>query len=269
MTDLSIRLSAYLDGELDAVEALAIEALLDSDPEARAELDALMAANTIAQEEFSALLKAPIPLALAQKIKSAPIDDIAVELPARTSSLPRWGMIAASLALFVLGGTSGYFLKDQRTSFNTGSNIVVANAGWLAQIADYHAVYSGQKRHLVEVAATESDHLQKWLGTTVGASFSIPDLTKFGLTFEGGRLLVANGKPVGQLMYRQADGTVIALCLQKGTTDSKTSNSGFKEQTIKGFDFVSWNANGANYVVIGPGGLPNLSDIAAFAATEI
>ncbi|MBU2484956.1 MAG: anti-sigma factor, partial [Alphaproteobacteria bacterium] len=102
-----------------------------------------------------------------------------------------------------------------------------------------------------------------------GVAFSIPDLTGFGLTFEGGRLLVANGKPVAQLMYRQADGTVIALCLLSSPNGDQASPPAFKQQTIKGFDFVSWKGNGAAYVVVGPGGQSGLADIAAQAAREI
>lgn len=261
MTDLSTKLSAYLDGELEAADAQTIEALLETDPAAQAELDALMAADAVACEQFDALLRDPVPLALAQKIKSSPVGIP----PARVSSRLIGGALAAGLALFVFGGLGGFFLKDQIVPTGT----VVANAGWLSDIADYHAVYASQQRHLVEVPAEESAHLVKWLGATVGVEFSIPDLTGFDLTFEGGRLLVANGKPVAQLMYRQTDGEVIALCLQSGTSGGTVPVPGFKEQTIKGFDFVSWNANGAKYVVIGPGGKTGLAEIAAQAAREV
>jgi len=261
MTDLSTKLSAYLDGELDAADAQMIESLLESDPAVQAELDALMAADALAQEQFDALLRDPVPLSLAQKIKSTPVG-IA---PARPASRPIWGAVAAGLALFIVGGMGGFFLKDQTSPGAT----VVANAGWLADIADYHAIYASQQRHLVEVPAAESAHLVKWLGSTVGVQFSIPDLSEFGLTFEGGRLLVANGKPVAQLMYRQPDGVVIALCLQSGMNGGTMPAPGFKQQTIKGFDFVSWKSDGVNYVVIGPGGKSGLADIAALAAREV
>jgi anti-sigma factor RsiW len=144
----------------------------------------------------------------------------------------------------------------------------VVTAGWLADIADYHAVYAAQGRHLVEVGADESDHIETWLGNTIGAAFSIPDLSQFDLTFEGGRLLVANGKPVAQLMYRDADGAVVALCLQQSATQTDEPPS-FNAQTINGFDFVSWRAGTAQYVVIGEGGAPDLADIAAAAAVDI
>ena len=173
------------------------------------------------------------------------------------------GAIAAGLALFIFGGAGGYLLKDQIAPSGTE----VARAGWLSDIADYHAIYATQQRHLVEVAADEADHIEKWLGATVGVAFSIPDLSQFGLTFEGGRLLVAAGKPVAQLMYRLQDGTVIALCLQSSPDALPAAE--FQQRTIKGFDFISWKADGAAYVVIGPGGQPDLSGIAALAAREV
>ncbi|MBC7282376.1 anti-sigma factor [Hoeflea sp.] len=259
MTDLSIRLSAYLDGELEAADALAIEALLEADPAAQAELEALMAADAMAQDQFATLLNDPVPLALAQKIKSSPMGTPA----ARPASRMMGGALAAGLALFILGGAGGYLLNDQLAP--NGSE--VARAGWLSDIADYHAIYADQQRHLVEVAAEEADHIEKWLGATVGVAFSIPDLSQFGLTFEGGRLLVAAGKPVAQLMYRLEDGTVIALCLQSSAGAPPAPE--FQQQTIKGFDFVSWKADGAAYVVIGPGGQPGLTEIAALAAREV
>lgn len=256
MNDLSMKLSAYLDGELTAAEAEAIETLLDSDLEAQAELDALIEAQAMAQDYFDAHLTHPVSLALVKQIQDTPEPLVAANAPSR----PIWGAMAASLVALVIGGAGGYLYKDTTTP--------VQVAGWLSDIADYHDVYASQTRHLVEVGADEADHIEAWLGKTVGASFSIPDLTQYGLTFEGGRLLVANGKPVAQLMYRQADGTVIALCLQR--SNSNTVGQGpFKETTIKGFDFVSWTADGADYVVIGPAGQPNLNAVATQAALDI
>ncbi len=257
MTDFSIKLSAYLDGELDPADALAVETRLADDPAAQAELDALMDADAAALEQFDAQLNDPVPFALAQQIKNTPLSAPA-PAPVRR---PVWGAIAASLVIFGLGGVGGYVVKDQTTP-------TVLAGGWLSDIADYHAIYASQGRHLVEVGADESDHIETWLGDTVGANFTIPDLSAFDLTFEGGRLVVANGKPVAQLMYRDPAGTVIALCLISSDQPAGDAPS-FKSQTINGFDFVSWRGADAAYVVIGPDGQPNLDDIAAAAALDI
>lgn len=259
MTDLSEKLSAYIDGELTDQDAAELEAILVRDPEVQAELDALIAADSFAQEKFEAELDAPVPFALAQQIKAAELEP----LPANQSTAirrPIWASIAAGLAIFFVGGIGGYALNDRVQPEQAPA--------WLTQIADYHGVYEAQNRHLVEVGADEADHIETWLGNTVGAQFSIPDLTSHGLTFEGGRLVVAAGKPVAQLMYRTADGTVVALCLQKSDKDPKVPPT-FNERSINGFDFVSWSSDGADYVVIGPQDTSELIDIAETAALEV
>ena len=58
-------LSAYLDGELPDPEAREIEQALERDPAMQAELEALMAADAMAQEAFAELLAEPVPAALA------------------------------------------------------------------------------------------------------------------------------------------------------------------------------------------------------------
>ncbi|NKB28015.1 MAG: anti-sigma factor [Rhodobacteraceae bacterium] len=254
MNEFSEQLSAYLDGELDEKAAEAVEARLADDPQAQAQLDALMQADAFAREEFSTQLDEPVPFALAQQIKTTQIQT----QPPR--SRPVWGALAAGLVLVAIGGFGGYAYKGAVTPIQT--------AGWLADIADYHAVYASEVRHLVEVGADESDHIETWLGNTVGARFDIPDLTSFGLTFQGGRLLVANAKPVAQLMYLDADGAVVALCLQRSAKSPQGAPE-FKEQQINGFDFISWSANGADYVVIGPMDQENLNAVAERAALEV
>lgn len=255
MIDFSEQLSAYLDGELDATAAEDVEARLASDPAAQAELDKLIQADALAQEELEAQLKEPVAFSLAQQIMATPMQDRQAPV-----ARPIWGTLVASLFVFALGGIGGYALKGQAP--------VVQTKGWLADIADYHAVYASQNRHLVEVGADEADHIEAWLGNTIGSTFTIPDLSGFGLTFQGGRLLVANAKPVAQLMYRDENGAIVALCLQR-STGNVDGPAAFKEQEINGFDFVSWSARDADYVVIGPKGYTGLRAIATSAALEI
>lgn len=250
MSDLSDKLSAYLDGELPDQEALQVEEWLERDPQAQAQLEALMQTDSIVRDAFDAQLNDPVPLTLARAVKSAPMPS--------PRARPHWGAVAASLVMLMIGGAGGYALR--------GTSAPVQTAGWLHDIADYHAVYAGQGRHLVEVAATESDHIEAWLGKTIGAAFAIPDLRAHGLTFQGGRLLVANGAPVAQLMYRDDQGRVIALCLQNNPSREA---AGFQGQTINGFDFVSWRGAAARYVVIGPRGRSDLNQIAETAADLI
>ncbi len=251
------KLSAFLDGELNPRETAVIEAALAEDPALQAELERLMEADTLAQAAFQDMADEPVPLAMAAAIKSAPV----AEPPANQSAAP-FGRIGQLLAVAVLclaiGGSGGWFAAQNGTP-------AVQTAGWIADIADYHAVYSGQVRHLVEVPAQEAEHIQTWLTATIGAEVRIPDLSEHGLTFEGARLLVAAGKPVSQLMFSDTQGRIVALCQIATATPQPEA----KVDTLDGFSLVSWGGAGANFVIVGDEGRLDLEAIATTAATQV
>ncbi len=257
MSRFEEKLSAFLDGELPEAETREIEEALANDPAVLAELEALVAADQGAIAEFDAMLNEPVPFELAAAIQNAP-GAPAANTPTAPSGTG-WLTAAAAAVALLIGGTGGYF-----TGASQGTQVAAA-PGWLADIADYHRVYSDQKRHLVEVSADEADHIQTWLTASIGADVRIPDLSAQGLTFQGARLLVAAGKPVSQLMYLDGEGRVVALC-QIGTD---TPRDGFGEQTIDAFDMVSWGGNGANFVIVGDTGRGDLADIARAASVDV
>lgn len=259
MTVSGEQLSAYLDGELADREARAVEEALAADPALQAELDALMAADAAAGQAFEEMLADPVPVSLAAAIRNAPAPQPAANLPAAPRGLPGWATLAACALFLAIGGAGGYL-----AGLGEGTEVAAA-PGWLDDIADYHAVYAGQKRHLVEVPAAEADHIATWLTDSVGATVRIPDLADRGLTFEGGRLLVAAGKPVAQLMYTDASGEVVALCAIR--TDAPAD--GFRDTEKNGFRMVSWGGANANFVVVGPDGYPDLQSIAETAAQRV
>jgi len=257
MTELSEKLSAYLDGELPAPEAREIEAALEGDPTLQAELEALMAADHAAQDGFAEMLQDPLPASLIAAVEGA-----APQASANTPEAPsgnRWLAAAAAALALMVGGVGGYVAGTNETQQ------VAAAPSWLSDIADYHRVYAGQKRHLVEVPAAEADHIETWLSNTVGAPVRIADLSAQGLTFQGGRLLVAAGKPVAQLMYTDAQDRVVALCLIQTTAEA----SGISPRTLGGFEMVTWGNGSANFVVVGDEGRSDLDAIARAAATQV
>lgn len=249
------RLSAFLDGELPEAEAREIEAALDADPALQAELEALMTADRGAKAAFEAMLDDPVPFEMAAAIRNAPEGGVANTAPAPAPAR-RWLSVAAAVVALAIAGAGGYLAGQSQVAQ------VAAAPGWLADIADYHRVYSGQTRHLVEVGADEADHIETWLTATVGAEVAIPDLSSHGLTFRGARLLVAAGKPVAQLMFTDGQDRVVALCL----IETGTPHDGFDSRTIDGFEMVTWGTMGANAVIVGDEGRDDLQAIAETAA---
>ena len=257
MSQFEEMLSAYIDGELSNEAAAEVEAALDVDPSLRDELEALMAADTLAKEAFGDMLPDPIPASLGAAIRDADLVGPA-NIPSIPRGFPGWLATAAACAMLLIGGAGGYV-------FGTAQAPEVASRTWLTDVADYHGVYAGQERHLVEVKANEATHLVTWLTNTVGTDVRIPNLREQGLDFYGGRLLVAVGKPVAQLMYRDREGRVVALCL----IATPTPRDGVDTQTIGEFELVTWGGADANYVVVGDEGRGDLEEIARAAATQV
>ncbi|WP_085034219.1 anti-sigma factor family protein [Ensifer aridi] len=267
---LEVRLSAYIDGELGEPEKSELDALLARDDEARALLEKLKAGSAFGNNAFEDFLHDPVPLALVRQIKQGSGISPRSERVA-TANLPRrsahmWPRIAAaSTVLVLLGGAAGFILGS---TTRIAEPMRQANErSWLDEIAEYHRVYSRQKEHLVELPASEADKIKSWLVASVGVTFNIPDLSHKGLTFEGARLLVVEGKPVAQLVYRDREGEVFAICFLKQGDGQQSGEFG---ETIRGdLGFVSWQRNGASFVMVGPSSNVALQDFAGTAAALI
>jgi anti-sigma factor RsiW len=256
------KLSAYLDGALSPDDAREIEQLVESDPRVAAELADLSRVDLVVNGAFASMLAEPIPMTLARTIDRAPSGVAATLQPANLQRAPVWRAIAAGLALVLIGGAGGAYLT--RAALPAPQQVAMS---WLDQVAEYHLVYAAQKRHLVEVPASETEHLQKWLFETTGVAFTVPDLTASGLTFQGARLLVASGKPVAQLLYTDATDQVVALCfLAGGDASLGAGHTTPVSRTAKGVEMVWWKSDDASYVVVGPSTGIDLKPIAEAAA---
>jgi anti-sigma factor RsiW len=269
---LDIRLSAYLDGEVSDAERKELEQLIARDDEARRLLEMLQAGNTFGNKAFEEFLHDPVPLSLVRRIKQGPgvnpkTERVVTATPrqAKQRLWPR--ALAASLVLLLVGGSTG-FIIGKTSQDNVPQLEVAAARTWLDDIADYHRVYARQTaEHLVEVPASAGNRIEGWLASNVGVSFALPDLSSKGLTFQGARLLVAAGKPVAQLMYKDQDGDVFAICFLKstpGTTDGKLTESMRDDIAM-----ISWQKGAASYVVVGPSSDPSLEQLAEAISTEI
>ena len=276
---LEVRLSAYLDGQLPEAEVDEINAILAGDDDARGVYEKLKLGSEFGARAFDRMLQEPIPLDLVRNIKDAgknedeppklgfaAIPIAATPAPRRSAFWPQ--ALAASLVIFLAGGAVGYLISEQKqTSFQVASTQFAPIRTWLDDIADYHRIYSRQTRHLVEVPASDKDHIAEWLAASTGVQFQLPDLSAQKLTFEGARLLVAGGKPTAQLLYRDAENEIFAICfLQSDPVEGKTA---LAESMRNDIGLVSWQKGNAAYVVVGPSADPDLERIAEAVSTSI
>lgn len=276
---LEVRLSAYLDGQLPEAEVEEINAILAGDDEARVVYEKLKLGSEFGARAFDRMLQDPIPLDLVRNIKEAGRNEDdpsklgfaavpAAEIPANRRSAFWPQALAASLVIFLAGGAAGYLISEQKqTSFQAVSNQFAPARTWLDDVAEYHRIYSRQARHLVEVPASESGHIVDWLSASTGVPFALPDLSAQKLTFEGARLLVAGGKPTAQLLYRDAENEIFAICfLQSEPVEGTTP---LAESMRNDIGLVTWQKGKASYVVVGPSADPDLERIAEVVSANI
>ena len=275
---LEVRLSAYLDGQLPEAEVEEINALLAADDAARATYEKLKLGSEFGARAFDRMLQDPIPLDLVRNIKEAGKDEdetpklglaaipvSAVPAPRRSAFWPQ--ALAASLVIFLAGGAAGYLISEQKQTSQVASASFAPVRTWLDDIADYHRIYAHQTRHLAEVAADDKAHIVDWLTASTGVGFTVPDLSAQNLTFEGARLLVAGGKPAAQLLYRDAENEIFAICfLQSDPVEARTE---LAESMRNDIGLISWQKRNAAFVVVGPSSDPNLERIAQAVSTSI
>jgi anti-sigma factor RsiW len=198
-------INAYADGELDPLERSNVERLLESDADARRVLDGIQRQTQALKAAYDSALTEPLPHTLRATVSG------------RTERrIGPYSAIAASLAMLVLGTAGGWY-----TAYETGSTLV-ADTGRRAINA--HEVFAVEVKHPVEVGANESDHIEKWLTKRIGVNVRIPDLASAGYTFIGGRLLAAEDRPAGQLMYEDSNKKRLTVFVQSnpGGEDDET-----------------------------------------------
>lgn len=251
MTGLSDEtLNAFHDGALPPAEMRRIAAEVAGSADLRDRLARLAAADAAARDRFAAALREPVPLALARAVATAP--------PPRTRTGWRQTAAAAVLGLVIGAGGTAWVV--------TGPARAPAAPDWVAQVADYHRIYAAEGRHLVEVGADETPHIEEWLAARIGRPFRVPDLTGDGFAFRGARLLVAAAAPVAQLVYVGEDGAIIALCLtaRPGASDAPPRLQEFGDLTA-----TVWRQAGTAVVLVTPADLPGRDTIAATAQTAL
>ncbi len=185
-------LHAFADGELEAHERDDVERRLAQEPDARSLLDAVRREKAALHAVYDPILNEAVPPALLAAARTAP--------QARRAP---WMAIAASAVFLTLGASVGWM--GARVSGPDELEMMSKRA----LVA--HEVYANDAKHSVEVSAAESDQLQTWLTKRIGAKVVIPDLADRGFTFVGGRLLAAEERPAGQLLFEDESKHKVAV----------------------------------------------------------
>ena len=228
-------LHAFVDGQLAPDRRAMLERYLDANPDA--------ARRVAAYQEQRAALKAAF---LASPAETLPprleLANILAERQGRRYALWR---IAAAIALSLgAGAVGGWLLHRPPVLDRTARAMQVLKQEALAS----HLVYASDRRHPIEVGASDEAHLKQWLSNRLGRTVAPPDLSTLGYHLIGGRLLATErGAPAALFMYDDAAGQRLSLLLRPMAPDLKSAQADMAQAGING---CAWITKGMGYAVV-------------------
>jgi len=112
-----------------------------------------------------------------------------------------------------------------------------------------HVVYGADRRHPIEVSASERDHLTQWLSNRLQRSIALPDLSAAGFTLIGGRLLATEqGGAAALFMYEDARGKRMSLLMRPMSADLHVPIVDWDRNEVNA---CSWIDKGIGYALLG------------------
>lgn len=239
-------LHALVDGQLSAHDRAALDVRLAQDPSAQATVTRWTEQRERLRGLHARVLDEPVPatlLAAAQQTAGA---------HQRIQQWWKLGGMAASVALAFGGGWMGHTVWQSQDPVQVARQ--TPSAEFVRQARFAHVVYSPEKRHPVEVAATEREHLVQWLSKRVGRPLKVPDLQPQGYELVGGRLLPGDSGARAQFMFQNAAGVRITLYLgaMNGPNSSAPQETAFRFAADGGVPSFYWTDQGFGYALSGP-----------------
>jgi anti-sigma factor RsiW len=229
-------LHAALDGELDAVGMIEIEAKLATEPALAAEYARLVALRNA--------IRARIPRERApERLRARVIAMTQAPRPARTTAPWRawrpeapYRALAASLTLGVALGAGAYGLFASAPADDEVQRAIVA--GFV------RGRLSGQT---VDVATSDRHTVKPWLAGKIAGATTVVDLKADGFPLVGGRVDVVGATPVATLVYQLREHQ-IALSELPGS--SGNASSAPHSRTRDGYSLLEWTDGGRLYAAV-------------------
>jgi anti-sigma factor RsiW len=254
MTDASrpgpmLLLNAALDGELDAVGMIEIEARLAADPALAAEYARLGALR----DAIRARVPRPAaPDALRARVIAMALPAFAAQptTPRRVRPLAlRYGSLAASLLLGIMLG-AGAFEQFASEPPDDGVQRAIV-AGFV------RGRLSGQP---VDVATSDRHTVKPWLAGKIAGATTVVDLKADGFPLVGGRVDVIGETPVATLIYQRREHQI---ALSEMPTPGSGVAAAARRTVRDGFSLLEWSDGGRLYAAVSD--LP-LAELDAFGA---
>lgn len=251
------RLNAFIDGELDLADQLAMEARINDDPDWRARVEALRQLRAAVRQQGDyhaapAELRSRLAASLGTAGAAAP-DARRPGVP-RTASVAsfaqRWLAWRPLAVAFALAGAA--FVALQLAWLQPA-----ADAALLRQVLASH-VRSSFGERLVDVASSDRHTVKPWLSARLDFAPPVVDAPSPGTSFVGGRIDYLDDRPVAALVYKTRQHVIDAYVWPTAQADRASRGV----VTQRGFNVVHWVRGGMTFWVVSD---VNGDELAGFA----
>jgi anti-sigma factor RsiW len=226
-------LHAYVDDALAPAHRAEVENYLDRHPDIAVRVQGYQAQREALRAALAPVAEEPIPaqLNLARLIAAQ-----------RHPRAKYWQAAAAACICLALGGTAGWSLRGVEAPPQTGIAALAREA------AVSFAVFGSDHGRPVEIKASDSAALVRWVSDRLQHPVSVPDLSASGYRFMGGRLVATPNGPAGLFMYDDASGQRVAVLLRPMQDERTERMSEHTNGSTSGF---AWAARGIGYSLVG------------------
>ena len=241
----------YLDGELDLVHTIEMEAHLKGCSACARELESLKALRAGLQRNSLAYAA---PAVLRQRIQSSLREessrtDIREGKTRWWPSLNIW-QLAGAFALLALISVTGWQLTARLRAPSSDQRIA-------AEVFTSH-VRSLEANHLMDVASTDQHTVKPWFDGKLDFSPPVEDLASDGFPLVGGRLDYLEGREVAALVYQRRKHFINVFVWPDPSGTSST-------QTIEprqGYNIMKWSRGGFQFWAVSDVAAPDLAEFA-------
>jgi anti-sigma factor RsiW len=244
-------LHAYVDGALERERRAEVAAYLDDHPDVAARIAAYTAQRELLRGALAPIADEPLPpqLNLSRIMENR-----------RRPVRPSWWTAVAALLLVLIGGLSGWVVRDAVQPPGAG-------LAALAEEASYSfGVYAPDRVRPVEIRATDSEQLVQWVSNRLHQPVKVPDLSNSGYRLMGGRLVATSHGPAAMFMYDDDRGQRLVILTRPMQTDQNRPMTPLSGDNVSGF---AWADEGMGYGLVGKATAEQLKPIADDARRQM
>ena len=237
----------YLDGELDLIRAIEMEAHLKECPACAQELESLKALRAALQRSSLAYAA---PAVLRERIASSLRESSGADVAERKIKWPSFNVwqLAGAFALLALISIGGLQWTARLRTPSSDQRIA-------AEVFTSH-VRSLEANHLMDVASTDQHTVKPWFDGKLDFSPPVEDLASDGFPLVGGRLDYLEGREVAALVYQRRKHFINVFVWPNPSGSDSTQAI----ESRQGYNIIRWSHGGFQFWAV--------SDVSASDLTE-